>query len=79
MKTNLEDFMQEGLQIKVDVKQPVIWKHQDCEAGECKGVKTSHRLSLPAWTPGGLMTECLDCGKSRIVKVEQNTNLNPLS
>lgn len=56
-----------------------IWKKQDCKAGECKGVREFHRLSVPACVPGGLSTECLDCGKTRLVEVEQNTNLNPLS
>lgn len=53
-------------------KYPIIWKSTPCQVGECRDQRISHRWSIPATTAIGLMTECYDCHKTRIVKVDSN-------
>ncbi len=52
-------------------KYPIIWKSTKCEMGECRSERTSHRWAIPASVPAGLMTECYDCHKTRMVEIER--------
>ena len=51
------------------IEPPVIWKHEDCLVGQCKGVRTKHAYSIPFSAPHGLVCECYHCHKTREVKV----------
>ena len=51
-------------------KYPIIWKMTKCEVGECREARLSHRWSIPASVPSGMMTECYDCHKTRLVKTD---------
>jgi len=59
----------------VHEKYPVIWKSTNCEAGECRASRTSHRWSVPCTTAAGLMTECYDCHKIRIIKTDSDEEI----
>ena len=69
---NLNNFSNKGFneEKRFDSKYPIIWKIESCFKGECKDERTSHRWSVPATTPAGLMTECYDCHKTRNVRVD---------
>jgi len=49
---------------------PIIWKKTNCLEGECTEDYRKHWWSIPFTAPGGLMTECFHCKKTRFVKVE---------
>lgn len=56
-------------------KYPIIWKSEPCEVGECRGMRTTHRWSVPSGVPSGLMTECYDCHKTRLVKTDSEPDV----
>lgn len=55
-------------------EKKVFWKEEHCLMGTCRGLREKHRLSIPFTTPSGLVTECYDCGKTRSVRVERDTD-----
>lgn len=71
---SLEKWMQGKVKEEVNPTQkyPIIWKTTKCEQGECREARTSHRWSIPAGTASGLMVECYDCHKTRIVQTDSN-------
>jgi hypothetical protein len=50
---------------------PIIWKKEDCIAGECKGESRQHWWSIPFSEPAGLTVQCYHCNKTRRVHVEK--------
>lgn len=50
---------------------PIVWKKENCIAGECKGANLKHFWSIPWTTSGGLVTECYFCGKTRFVEIDR--------
>lgn len=54
-------------------KYPIIWKSTKCNLGECRDQRNTHRWSIPCGVPAGLMKECYDCHKTRVI----DTNSEP--
>ena len=74
---NLDDFAKKigKEEINPTQKYPIIWKTEKCLMGECRAERTSHRWSVPASVPSGLMTECYDCHITRFVSVNSEPDL----
>ena len=73
----LDDFAERKKKEEINPMQkyPIIWKTSKCAMGECRSERVSHRWSVPTGTPEGMMTECYDCHKTRIVKTDSDKDL----
>jgi hypothetical protein len=54
---------------------PIIWKKTKSLEGECAGNQKFHRWSVPLGSGMGLMTECYDCHKARIVQIDSHPDV----
>ena len=51
-------------------EKPIIWKKEECLVGQCKNLHDKHWWCVPMCAPQGLMTECFNCRKKRVVEIE---------
>lgn len=75
---SLIDKFERGIkkeEVNPGAKYPIIWKSTKCEPGECRDKRITHRWAVPCSVPMGLATECYDCHKTRLVRMDSEPGL----